>query len=318
MTYTRKQIDRLRTQLQAKPILEDLRTKFHNGDSLSLAEEDYLCSMMKIMREGTGQYKYDITKLSGCTNYRFRRMYIQYAHDLNAIGSIQDYFGTVGVRQKQLDVAFLNQEYKSWVTKMTGKKTADAMWNNLLDETAHQNNLLHKFEQRDSPGQARIDYLHKSLILNSRYVYLQVKEFFEYLGKPSIVLHLYGFKVLIDSFSFIHILFRHFAASIKDYQEGKSYHVDESIFYKDLPFFFERFVRCFGKNFPKSAFNGRSMNFVYNGRAYSIWFRSITIACTLYLRLQSFYPIEARNDRLRIQSMKKSKINKRPTFLTEH
>ena len=54
MSYTRRRIEKLRTQLKAKPVLEDLLTKFHEGQLLTLAEEDYVCSMMKIIREGDG------------------------------------------------------------------------------------------------------------------------------------------------------------------------------------------------------------------------------------------------------------------------
>lgn len=315
MPYTRKTIEKLSSQLKAKPVLNELLQKVSDSKPVSLAEEDYVCSMMRILRNEKGEYAYDINTISACDNYRFRRTYMIYAHDLKGKGLIRDYFGSVSGKQKEQDVKYLESVAKEWEIKINGKRTTEALWNNLIDETKHQIGLLKKFEKIKSPSKAEVEYQTMSIYLHSQYVYLQVKEFFQDEGFNEIILPMYDKSVLVDSFCFIHTLFRHFAPGIKNYQIGKSYHVDRSILYKELPNFLAKFVRIYSKNVPRQGFNFRGIDFVYKKRKYAIWFREFLFKGKRHLRVQTFFPLEDRKQLKRVQGRKKVKINSKLILL---
>lgn len=84
MSYTRKQLEQLSSEFKAKPVLNELLQKVTDNKLISLAEEDYVCAMMRIIRQGPGAGVpvYDVATIPACDNYRFRRTYLLYAHDL--------------------------------------------------------------------------------------------------------------------------------------------------------------------------------------------------------------------------------------------
>jgi hypothetical protein len=319
MTYTRKQIEKIRGTDKAKPLIEELLQRFHEGEELTLAEEEYACSILSILRNDKGAYQFNIRGLDGCKNHRFNRTYLLYAHDLDGKGNIWDYNGHISNANKQNDVDFLVKEYAEWKAAINGKKTGDKLLSYVIDETQHQLKMHSKYCLANGIPDDEEAYGEKSIFLHSKFVFLLVKEFYQDFGKEDILINWYGNQVLIDQFCFVHTLFRHYASGVKDYQTGKSYHFDQSILYKDLPEFLIRFVKSFGKNNPRTAFNGKSIDLVFRRKKYSMWFRPITIfkegAGYDYLRLQTFYPVEQLRDKMRLNKLKKVKINRRVTFL---
>jgi hypothetical protein len=317
MSYTRKQLEQLSSEFKAKPVLNELLQKVTDNKLISLAEEDYVCAMMRIIRQGPGAGVpvYDVATIPACDNYRFRRTYLLYAHDLDAKGNIYDYYGRVSDTTRTNDVAYLNDAADAWRKKMTGQKTDEALWNYMIDETQHQINLLAKFVKLTTPSKGEIAYQTKSIYLHSRYVYLQVLEFYQDQGYTERLVPMYDQEVLVDPFCFIHTLFRHFAADVKSYQIGKSYHIDRTVLYKELPNFLARFVRIYANNIPRQQFNFRSLDFIYRRRKYTIWFRPFPFKGKKPLRVQTFFPLESKDQLIRIQKRKKIKINSKLTFL---
>ena len=81
-------------------------------------------------------------------------------------------------------------------------------------------------------------------------------------------------NIRIDSFSFIHILFRHYAQVIKEYQAGKTYHEDLSIDYKNIPKELLRIIRTYNL-LDNTNFDNQKIYFSLNGKIYAVWFRAI-------------------------------------------
>src|SRR5690606_35189264 len=127
------------------------------------------------------------------------------------------------------------------------------------------------------------------------------------LGKDNEVVEINGQQVLIDGFTYIHTLFRHFSEKIKGHQAGKSYHFDENIGFKEIPNFLQKAFNCF-KNQPESIkFNYVNLFVNFNGEIYAIWLRRITKYVKgkekkNYYRVQTFYPVE---NEIELQKVKK-------------
>lgn len=317
MTYSRKYLQQIRTAIQSKPVSEDLLSKFHGGQALTLAEEEYVCSLMSILRNNSGQYAYDVAHLAGCANYRFRRLYLIYAYDLDGARAVFDYYGLIPAPQKTIDVNFLNDEFNAWMPQVTGRMTGNVAMDCLIKETAYQIDILNKHCRIRNCSAARRTYLFKSIILHSKYIYLLVKEFDQEYGGMRTVLGLHGHQILIDEFSFIHVLFRHFAGGIKDYENNRSHHMDRTVLFNQLPLLMNKFIQSFGKNCCKREFNGRSIELIYRREKYALWFGSFADGNppVSYLRLKTFYPINRRSYLQRIQGFKKVKVSRKLTFL---
>jgi hypothetical protein len=318
MAHTRKEIEALRAAFKAKPILQELIEKVNDDIPISLAEEDYVCSMMRILRQGQGmgELVYNINSIPACDNYRFRKTYIMYAHDLDGKGLIRDYYGRVANSVVKEDVEYLTKSAKDWERQMSVKnKNERAMWNYMIEETGHQLHILDNFIKSALPSKDEIAYQRKSIFLHSRFIYLQVYEFFQDQGYNERLQVIYDLKILVDPFCFIHTLFRHFASGVKGYQIGQSYHFDATVLYKELPNFLSRFLRIYGKNIPKRQFNSWTVDFIYRGKHYTIYLRPFNFKGSKTLRIQTFFPLEEKRHLMRVQSRKKVKINRKLTFL---
>jgi hypothetical protein len=122
---------------------------------------------------------------------------------------------------------------------------------------------------------------------------------------------------LIDSFSYIHIFFRHYAASLKEYQTDKSYHYDRKIDYKELPTFLSYIIQSFKDSVSSDEFNGEKITFILNETTYVIWFKLISQS-TIHpplLRVQTFYPVEKQIHIKKIETLKRINVNQVLSFL---
>ena len=121
-------------------------------------------------------------------------------------------------------------------------------------------------------------------------------------------------SVLIDSFCYIHILFRHYSSSIKQHQLDKTYHYDENIDYKKIPLFLKDVVIKFKDNCAQDDFDRNKIYLSFGDKTYAIWFRPIQISKPgnlkeSILRLQTFYPITNTTENATIGEFRKVNID---------
>jgi hypothetical protein len=162
--------------------------------------------------------------------------------------------------------------------------------------------------------------LKKSIVLHGRYIYYLVKEFYQELGANEENITLFNNKIVIESYCYVHILFRHFASIIKEHQTDKTYHFDEHIPFDSIPDFLKIILIKFRDNLFADDFNTNFINFIFYNKTYSIWFRKISVTrpgniIETYLRLQTFYPISKASELEKISNFKKVKIDSVLTFL---
>ena len=150
------------------------------------------------------------------------------------------------------------------------------------------------------------EYLRKTLFLHGKYIYLLVKEFYEELGKVEEQITIHNEEILVDGFTYVHTMFRHFASHIKQHQSKKSYHFDKNIGFKEVPDFLLNALRSFKKlNLP---FDKRRIYFKFNDAPYAIWFRPFKKSLPgnvqiVYLRVQTFYPIKNPMEHAKLSEM---------------
>ena len=305
MNYTREKLQSINAQ-SGKPadfdeIVQTLADKVFANQEISLAEEQFVCGIVEGLRNSKGEKHLNIHDYGSCKNYLFRNRYLLYFNDLNGHKKVFNFNGEIPIDRKRIDVTFLQKEYDNWSSFISNKLNGSELINYVSQETKHQIKELDKYCKRLQIGSNRKEYLKKSLILHGKYIYLLVKEFYQELGREEEIIELNGEKILIDGFTYVHTMFRHFSKQIKEHQVDKSYHFDENIGFKSIPDFLLKAIECYKKTSESNTFNNRNLNIIFNRKTYAIWFRPFTKYLKAnkridYYRVQTFYPIENQAD----------------------
>ena len=305
MNYSREKLQSINAQ-NGKPadfddIVQTLADKVFANEEISLAEEQFVCGIVEGLRNAEGEKDLNIHDYSSCKNYVFRNRYLLYFNDLNGYKRALNFDGEIPVERKRVDVAFLQKEYNDWSLYIDSKLNGSELINYISQETKYQLKQLDKYCDKLKIGSNRKEYLRKSLVLHGKYIYLLVKEFYQELGKEEEIIELNGERILIDGFTYVHTMFRHFSEQIKEHQTDKSYHFDENIGFKSIPDFLLKAIECYKTISESNRFDKRSLIIIFNGKIYAIWFRPYTKYLKGnkridYFRVQTFYPIENRAD----------------------
>ena len=305
MKYSRKELQSIINQKSKSEnfdnIVQTLADKVFTAEEISLAEEQFVCRIIENLRDAKNEKCLNIEDYSSCKNYLFRSRYLQYFNDLNGNKKIFNLNGEIPIEKKRIDVSFLQKEYEDWSLFIDDKLKGNEIINYVSQETKYQINKLDKYCEKFQIGSNRKKYLKKSLVLHGKYIFLLVKEFYQELGKKEEIIELNDKKILIDSFTYVHTMFRHFSEQIKEHQINKSYHFDENVGFKAIPDFLLRAIECYKKIPESNTFNNRNLNIIFNDKIYAIWFKPFIKYLkgnkrVDYYRVQTFYPITNKID----------------------
>lgn len=301
-------------------VIMKLNSKFNNFESLSIAEERLICS---VFHSKPDFYKIDFYNDYRCSTYWYNIKYLQYWFNLDGHGKIYDSFlpehPLLNHNQILKDINYLNQEEKRIENLISGKLTSDNFINYYMSETNHQIKEYNKFAERANHGHFKKTYQYKLIKLHSWFIFLKVKEYFQELGNLEIVINYVNGNIVIDSYIYFHVLFRHFAERVTNYQIDKSYHFDQlNICHEWLPDQIKEHIKSYFSHVSPYEFNERFISMKLNGEYYDIWFRkmskSIKGGTKNFLRVQSFYPVKLEKDLMRIFKLKESKVNENLSF----
>lgn len=260
----------------------------------------------------------NIEDYSSCANFRFRSLYLKYFSDLNGHKQVLDYDGPISNFQKNKDVSFLDREYNEWLSFLENKQNGNELINYISQENNHQLKKIKEYCEKASIGSNYQKYLEKSIVLHGKYIYLRVKEFYQELGEKEQIVEINGKLILIDPFPYVHTLFRHYASSIKEHQQDKTYHFDKNLSFKSIPMTLFEIIECYKTLPEKSSFNQKNIYVKIESTFYVIWLRPFTRHLKAgikvdYLRVQTFYPISEINELNKINSL--TEINSNCGFI---
>lgn len=295
--YSASQLDYGRKNLsQGSVMLQSLVDLAQAGGTLSLAEEEYTCSFLAVStdKEEGGSYL-DLHELSFCKNYSFTGCYFAYKNNLDGLLIARNAFGPIAPNIVAKDVAFLESQYQEWLQIVNTTNHSEQLLQHVAKESRNHLKNSSNFATNSLMGsQLRNSFL-KAVVLHSKYLYLKIREFYQELGAPEQVFNRCSYEIVIDSFAFYHVLFRHFAPSATRYQNDASYFTDQTIIPEDLPNHLIHFLTEYFTYVPCSQFNKRRTYIRYNGKVYAIWFkdteRHVAGSRQPILRLQTFYPV---------------------------
>lgn len=299
-------------------VQEELVRKIVNHQEVSLAEEFFACDNLRVSFDSDGN-PYPVTDVDGCTNSNFVYIYLTHYKDINCYNKVARLGVLISNEECTANRLFLQNESTSWLNVIESE-SHDRTIIYLRQEVKHQIKNIKKYCATAQLGHFYKEYLIKNTILHSKFIYLRVKEFFQELGSDSIVFELFGHTILIDSYFYIHILFRHYAASIKEHQQEKSYHI-ENFDYSCMPIIMKNIILMYGAYASPQHFNKREIAFTLKNTLYSLWFKASSIKVngvdTPCLRLQTFYPVDSIKEKTRLTNYADVHADDGITFLIE-
>jgi hypothetical protein len=277
-------------------MLQNLVNLAEAGGTLSLAEEEYTCSFLAVSRDKPeGGSFLDLHEISFCKNYSFTGCYLAYENNLDGLLTAYNAFGPIARDITAKDAAFLEAQYQDWLQIINKTNHSEQLLQHVAAESRRHLKNGGKYAQSSLMGSRMRNNFLKAIALHSKYLYLKVREFYQELGTTEQVLHKCGYEIVIDSFAYFHVLFRHFAPRATRYQNDASYITDQTIIPENLPNQLLGFLIEYFDNIPCAQFDNHRTYIRHNRVVYAIWFkdvqRHIKGVVQPVLRVQTFYPV---------------------------
>lgn len=275
-------------------VISDLLNKLDNScDSLSLAEKDWICSKINILYDNFDR-PLDPYDFACCEQSIFYDRYLWYFNNLEGLYPVKTWKGVITGTEKERDIQMLEKHHQTWKQTVELTNHSDGLIQNVATETRHQIKEIKKYCKNEFLGSKKEKALIKSTILNSKYVFRFVQAYYQ--ENPKVERYtLDGKDIVIDSFGYIHILFRHYGQMIKEHQLNKSYHI-EGLDHKNLPKELISLVVSYSK-ISSGYFDGQKIYLKINNKFYGMWFREFNTnikggGTKSEFKLQTFYPVE--------------------------
>ncbi|WP_100629758.1 hypothetical protein [Algoriphagus formosus] len=289
---------------EIKRVISNLMERLNQDcSSLSIAEKDWICSKIQILHNEKDELL-DPYDFPCCDESIFYDRYLWYFNNLEGFYPVRIWKGEVTGHDKERDIQMLERHHQSWKAIILNNSHSDSLLNNISTETRHQLREIERYCRKAFLGANKRKALEKELILHSKFVFRYVQAFYEE-NAPHWTMVVDGKNILIDSFSYVHTLLRHFGKSLKEHQDDKSYHV-EGLDYKNLPLEFGRIISAYSK-ISSGHFDEQKIFFKMNGKIYAIWFREFKSnirggRVLSEFRVQTFYPVEDPKELKRINN----------------
>lgn len=303
--YSKKELATARQDGDVKILLE-LVQRIHNGEKMSVAETEFACSALRATKlEGDISFV-NIGAIPACRDFIFRNLYITYFQDLEGQYGIEKFTGLVSMEEKREDVIRLNEYYKEWDKIVSSNRHSENLLNLVINEISKDLKYIRRLHEKGEVNDDDYEYKRKSIVLHSKYLYLTARAFFDEYQSNSVVCPLHGKEIEINEHSLVHILNRHMAGAAKQFDTGKSFHLDRRIKWFELPTEIKEIIERLGAIDETKELKLEYIPFKLNGVIYGIWtkphVKHVRGKTIRYQRLETFYPIENEKDLTDIQN----------------
>lgn len=284
-------------QIRTRKIFDVLKEKAIAREYLSEHEKEFFSMGVKHSIFDDGSWE----DYECCDNPKFKFLYLVYAKDLFGFKKIK-YYKPVRIFQYQLKA----KEIKSDLFYLKFKMWE---WETVVNKTNHQEELLQQSSKEareeikelkkvrkyanNTQGYNSVEFLvkKKSIILHSKWIYCMALEIFESLDPADFISEINGIEIHFNEYSLIHILNRHYAQVLKQFDTKKSFH--SQIFKPRI--LSSQIKKILSIIDISNILNGKSIDkisFRMDGIDYIIYTSEKIRGNTTYRRLNTFFPVE--------------------------
>lgn len=321
MIYTRAHLNAMqRSPEYVRIATQNLMEAVLAGHELTLAESKFLGTIMNTMggdnEEGIKLLR---TVYSNLTDFHFWEKYLLYGHDLEGQYEKITPYGLVTFEEKRVDVIYLEQLYQLWIPIIEKENHTDALLQFLTIEIRRTIKDVLKHSKSRGDGGNHQRYIHKSLTLHSRFVYLKIKEYYQENPAREESKKICGSNIIVDINTYVHILLRHFGEAIMEGRPGKTYHHDLNIDVDHLPPQIFQILTAYEELSQFDEIRGENIFFELNDSKYAIWLQSKVRKINdqpeeTFYRVATFYPAALKPDLEKIELLTLSKYNEILSF----
>ncbi len=284
-------------QIRTRKIFEDLKTKAEKNEKLTEHEKDFFCSGIRLSVLDDGS----MNDYECCDNFNFKNLYLIYFKDLLGLSNYEKVkeLSVYNVGQKEIkkDINYLAKIEKEWLIQINKTNHSEELLQQISIESRNELKSARNNKGYLLFNRQKINYKRqiRSLVLQSKYVYLTALQIYEVFSPHDFILTLNGQSIEITEYSIVHILNRHFAQVTK-LDSTKSFHNSDF-----KPKYLNIQLKNIFDEIDKSGLtHGMSINkvaFKYKGISYQVWINERDKQIkgkgnVKYNRLETFYPIE--------------------------
>lgn len=277
-------------------IIAELAGRMMSGDSMSVAETNFAASVLRATRPKESISFVHLASIPTAQDFIFKTLYLQYHADLEGKYGIDNAFGLVREEEKAADVIRLNEYYLAWKKIYAKNNHKENLLNIVINESTKEHKQLKKMFDRGEICSEDFCYKEKSIVLHSKYVYITAKAFFDENNSDEVIATFHGREIVINEYSFVHILNRHLAGASKQFDTGKSFHTDQEMKWFELSYDLKNIIETLGSHPDTNMSSIKFLPFKFNGVMYAVWTERKAKhkegKIVQITRLQSCYPIE--------------------------
>lgn len=217
-------------QIRTRKIFEVLKEKAIAREYLSEYEKEFFYMGVKysLLEDG------NIEDYECCDNPKFKFLYLVYARNINGFKKskitkpIRNFEYQVKRKEIKEDLYYLNTKANEWRNIIRTNMHSDEFLHQTAKEAREEIKELKKLPKykNNIQGIYTPNFIakEKAIILHTKWLYCVGLEIFESLNPKDFVSEINGIKIVFNEFSLIHILNRHFAKILKQFNTKKSFH----------------------------------------------------------------------------------------------
>jgi hypothetical protein len=289
--YSKKYLDSVLNGLESEDDMQKVANNLYNlmleGGKISLAEEKFLGIIIYAETDDDGKHP-NMHDYSALKNDLFRRLYPLYVRNRDGLLKQNGVHGEISLAERMQDIEFLEKEYKDWSEVIANGKYNRASLQHLQK--------IHDFAMQAQLGSKLRNAMLKEITLHSKFLLMVVDEYYQELGASEQKVYFAGGEIVVDSYGYVHTLFRHYAQHIKNYQINKTYHFNLFFDYEDIPNVIVDILTSYFRNLPDEGINDNRIFVKINGVLYALWFIKMSRTVKggvkeVYYRFQTCYPV---------------------------
>ncbi|MDL2212642.1 hypothetical protein LJC29_01585 [Bacteroides sp. OttesenSCG-928-N06] len=277
MLYTYQQLQNLSYEDTQTPYNRYI-FKYYNHrkeiKKLKAHEKDFLFINMYIIRDQNNNKVYDLYTIPEAAEYLFNKLIMIYSHNLDFNKpTLNQYRKIIDSVTMQKDKQYFDNYYASWINELKSRK---GKYLSII--YTELNKILKEFDHDYHMGRvkkATYIYHTKYLHVVAFFIYYKVKLFFDGLADKYVVLNTNGEKIIINIYSYVHILYRHYFPSMNLKKIDRSINIDiPYIDIENLPFSLKDFLKdYFAHDTAPLDATREYLLFAYKGLKHIIWIK---------------------------------------------
>lgn len=287
-------------QIRTRRIFDTLKVKAIANEYLTEHEKEFFYGGVKYSVLDDGK----IEDYECCDNPKFKFIYLSYARYVNGSKKskitkpVRDFEYIVKKKEIKQDLYYLKTKAREWKTIVKINIHQDKLLQIVKETREELKELKKSYKNKNIQAIYSPGYIAKenAVLLNSKWLYCVALEIFESLDLVDFISEINGIKVEFNEYSLIHIINRHFAKILKQYDTKKSFHYNIfkprilSTQIKEILTFIDRSRLLENKAIDKIAFQ-------IDGIDYIIYTSEKIRGNTRYTRLNTFFPVDNIRDK---------------------